>query len=250
MEEHVEAVPVPEAVPPPPLPPPSPPRSVRGRDLLMGVGILWAVELLLGLGLVGIVGGHVENAGPVAVFACTALGLGITALVSWHFVCRKYGRTLVDGFAIRPVGRRTAVISVLTGLGGAVVGVGLLILFGTGKSFMDRLMADPTGFALMMPLVLSGPIIEETYYRGFLFPVLRKKLGAGAALFLVTVWFGASHAVQVAGDWVALPVIVAMGLVWTLLRHRSESLVPSMVSHWTYNAVLFAVSIVWRIAGG
>ncbi len=246
MEEHVEAAPVPEAVPPPPPPSPLPPPTVGGRDLLIGVGILWGAGLLIGFALLGIGGGRVENAAPAAIIVCSMIGLAVTALVSWYFVCQKYGRTLVGGFDLRAVGRRAVVISALTGLAGAIVATVLVTLFATGRSFMGRLVADPTGFALTILLALSAPLIEETYYRGFLFPVLRKKLGAGIALFLMTVWFGAAHAFQVAGDWAALPVIVAMGLVWTLLRHRSESLLPSIVSHWTYNAVLVVVSIVGR----
>lgn len=240
-----------EAALPQVVPAPTPPlRSVRGRDLLMAVGIIWGAELAIGVAFLAVSGGSIEDARPIPVFISTALGLGVTTLVSWHFVCRKHGRSLLEGFSIRAVSRRTMVVSVVTGVGGAVVALVLINRFGTGESYMAKLVAEPVGFTLVMLLALTAPLVEEVYYRGFLFPVLRKKLGAGFAILLVTVWFGAPHAFQLAGDWVGLPVIVAMGGVWTLQRHRSNSLVPSMVCHWSYNAVLCVVSVVqWTTQG-
>lgn len=247
MEKPVEDVaPIPGAILPPP--PPPPPREARGRDLLIGVGIIWGADLLIGLVLMGIGGGRLENIEPAAIVAVSMVGLGVTAFVSWRFVCRRYGRTLVDGFALRPVGRKAVVAAALTGLVGAIAASVLVGLFGTGKSFMDKLVADPAAFALVALFALCAPFAEELYYRGFLFPVLRRKLGAAAGLVLVTVWFATAHASQLAGDWVGLPVIAAMGLVWTLLRHRSDSLIPSITSHLTYNAVLVAISVIDRIA--
>jgi len=219
------------------------PRSVRGRDLLAGVGIIWAIELAFGAVLALSGGPRAEGAGPIMILVTTMLGTAAVFVVSWGFVCRKYGKSLVEGFAIRRVPRRTLVVSATIGVVSGVVAAVLCFLFSTGESFMHELASTPLGFAVTAFLALTVPPVEEIYYRGFLFPVLTRKLGVVGGILVVTVWFGMAHGFQLAKDPVGLAIVVVMGLMWTLQRHLSRSLVPCIVSHWVYNATLFAVSL-------
>ena len=227
------------------------PGSVRGRDLLAGVGIIWAVELALAG--VFILSGGMKAEGPttpIMILLTTMLSTAAVFVVSWVFVCRKYGKSLAEGFAIRRVPARALLKSAAIGMASAVVAVALCYLFSTGESFMQELVSTPLGFAVMMFLALTVPPFEEIYYRGFIFPILTQKLGVVGGILLVTVWFGVAHAFQLAKDPIGLAIVVVMGLVWTLQRHLSRSLVPSIVSHWVYNAVLFTVSLLVQNGNG
>ena len=231
------------AVPPPVVQAELAPRLVRGRDLLAGVGIIWAVELALGAVVLLSGGLRAEGSGPIIILVATMLGTASVFVWSWVFVCRKYGRSLVEGFAIRRVPRKTLLMSAAIGVVSATVALVLCSLFSTGESFMEELASTPLGLTVVAILALTVPPFEEIYYRGFLFPVLARKLGVVGGILLVTVWFGVAHAFQLAKDPVGLAVVVVMGLMWTLQRHLSKSLVPCIVSHWVYNATLVAASL-------
>ena len=219
-------------------------RSVRGRDLLVGVLLVWGCQIALGVGLV-LCGGRdfkpVDH--PMAVMVASMAGAAMTALVSWYFVCFRRGESFREGFRMHLPSRATAVACVLTGFGCAVVGVLLMAAFATGKSDIARLAETIEGKLALTALGLLLPVVEEMYYRGFAFPVLSRTIGAVPAIVVVTLWFAAAHVPQLAGDWVGVPVIVALGAVWTVQRHVTGSLVPSLITHWVYNVCLVVPSL-------
>ena len=86
--------------------------------------------------------------------------------------------------------------------------------------------------------------VEEIYYRGFIFPVLCRKLGAVWSILIVTVWFGGVHAAQLHGDWALLPIVTGMGFIFTVQRYLTGSLLPSIVTHWTYNTFLVFLTVI------
>lgn len=67
----------------------------------------------------------------------------------------------------------------------------------------------------------------------------RRSRAAGARL-----WFGLIHTPQLFGDWVGVAVVTVMGAVFTFMRQRYDSIFPSMISHFTYNATLALAAIV------
>ena len=231
-----------------PVTPPKP-TSVCGTDLLIGVPIAWGCDLGLGLaigvvvGLAAGLGGASEFELPPAALVVAGLAGGLSgALVAWYFVCRKYGKTLAEGFSLRPMSWGRQVACAVLGVVSAVLVTLVLGEEDIGDSFMADLLEGPYGLFAVSLLAVTLPPLEEMYYRGFIFPVLREKLGGAAAVLIVTAWFGAAHSIQLAGDWGALAVVGAMGLIWTILRHVSNSLWPSIITHWTYNVALVAQS--------
>jgi membrane protease YdiL (CAAX protease family) len=68
-------------------------------------------------------------------------------------------------------------------------------------------------------------------------------MGARWSVAVVSIWFGLVHVPQLAGDWVGVPVILAMSFIWTLQRQIYQSLVPSMVCHWIYNVCVVGFSL-------
>jgi uncharacterized protein len=108
---------------------------------------------------------------------------------------------------------------------------------------MSDLASTPQGLAAISVMALLVPPFEEVYYRGFILPILRRSVGAVAAVLLVIVWFAAVHAFQVAGDLVAIVTIAFMGAVWTLQRQFTQSLIPPVLTHFSYNSVLVLISL-------
>ena len=228
------------------LPPGATP--VRGRvatvrDLLVAVAVVWAIEIILAVALATACHPRPVWEFPLGILACTVLATGATFAVVWYHASRKYARPFPEAFAIFDVPPRTLLWSLAIGVGGAVAATALMIALPQGDSPLARMTARPDGFVAMMALAILLPPFEEIYYRGFLFPILKRRYGAAAAVAIVIAWFGMAHLRQLAGSWVAFPIVMAMGAVWTVQRHRTGSLLPSTACHWAYNITLIAISI-------
>ena len=227
----------------PHIEPDRPERSAYWVDLLIAVAIIWSVELALGLALVLAAGGPDLSRVPVGLLATSLLATGATVAVSWAFVCWKYGKSFSEGFAIARVPRRAVLWSIAVGAAAAVVASLILSAAPEGDSLMTKLMRRPDGLLVLVTIAILLPPFEEIYYRGFLYPVLAKHLGGVAAVVVVAIWFGAAHVGQLAGDWLGIPIVFTMGVIWTVMRHRSGSVVPGMVCHLTYNLGLVALTL-------
>jgi membrane protease YdiL (CAAX protease family) len=86
-------------------------------------------------------------------------------------------------------------------------------------------------------ICLWVPFVEELTYRGLGFALL-ERFGRRSAILMVGVLFGLAH-----GLVVSLPVIVAFGCVLAWVRARTESVVPGMVLHATFNLVALVVAV-------
>ncbi|HEY8966497.1 MAG TPA: CPBP family intramembrane glutamic endopeptidase [Candidatus Methylacidiphilales bacterium] len=87
------------------------------------------------------------------------------------------------------------------------------------------------GFALVL-----GPLCEEAFFRGFLQPVLKARLGRPAlALGLSAAAFAAIH-----GHWVTLLPLFGFGLVQGLVYECAGSLLLCFWVHFWFNAITVA----------
>ncbi len=89
-----------------------------GKDLLIGIAIIWGFELLLGVALV-LWGGTsiqlVEH--PVAILLTTLASASLTLLMAWFFTCKKYGKSISAGFLISRPSRKCFIASLAIGIG-------------------------------------------------------------------------------------------------------------------------------------
>lgn len=88
--------------------------------------------------------------------------------------------------------------------------------------------------------ICIAPVIEELFFRGFLFPVLARRGGVPAAVFLTTVAFTLIHVSQLAGAWLPLVILFFVGLAFTLARAWTGSVAVPYLMHLGYNLTLFA----------
>jgi len=83
-----------------------------------------------------------------------------------------------------------------------------------------------------------APLMEELFFRGFLYPVLARRLGIGTAVVLTAAAFGALHAPQLGRAWGPVLVIFAVGLALTTARAITKSVAPGFLMHVAYNGTI------------
>ena len=92
--------------------------------------------------------------------------------------------------------------------------------------------------ASVLMVVVIGPFAEEVFFRGFIFPALRARLGLAWALAVS----GAIFAVFHVNPKVMLPIFVT-GVLLAWLYHKTGSIWPPFVAHALQNALALAVSL-------
>ncbi len=90
--------------------------------------------------------------------------------------------------------------------------------------------------------ITLGPLMEELFFRGFLYPVIARRLGVFWGIFLTALPFGLIHAVQYGYAWGAVLIIFFVGVVLTTLRAVTKSVASSFLAHVGYNATLMALA--------
>jgi membrane protease YdiL (CAAX protease family) len=92
--------------------------------------------------------------------------------------------------------------------------------------------------------ITFGPLMEELFFRGFLYPVLARHLGTAIGIFLTAFGFGMLHAMQLGFAWGAVFIIFLVGLALTIVRAVTKSVGCSLVVHIAYNFTLTALTFI------
>ena len=94
------------------------------------------------------------------------------------------------------------------------------------------------GYAVLLAFV--APITEELFFRGFMFGVLREKIGIWGGALATGLVFGIVH---VTGSPVeTVGVLVILGVLLCLLYQRTGSLLPCIALHALNNGISFTVT--------
>lgn len=108
----------------------------------------------------------------------------------------------------------------------------------------EQFFSKPTdAYLIAIFAVTLGPLMEELFFRGFLYPVLARRTGVVLAVVLTSIPFGLLHYVQYQ-SWGAVLVITMVGVVLTVVRVISKSVAASFVVHVGYNATLMVLTAV------
>jgi membrane protease YdiL (CAAX protease family) len=83
-----------------------------------------------------------------------------------------------------------------------------------------------------------APLMEELFFRGFLYPVLTRRLGMAFSVFITALAFSLIHAPQLGRAWGPVLVIFLVGLTLTITRVVTKSVAASFLMHVAYNATL------------
>ncbi len=96
-------------------------------------------------------------------------------------------------------------------------------------------------WALTIFGITLAPLMEELYFRGFLYPVLERSIGLPAAVFITAVAFAALHSSQLSNSWGPVLVIFLVGMVLTMVRAKKNSVAAGLLIHVAYNGTISAL---------
>jgi membrane protease YdiL (CAAX protease family) len=96
--------------------------------------------------------------------------------------------------------------------------------------------------------VTLGPLMEEVFFRGFLYPVLARRMGVFWGIILTALPFGLIHMVQYGYAWGAVLIICLVGVVLTAVRAVTKSVASSFLAHVGYNGTLMVLAA-WATDG-
>jgi uncharacterized protein len=108
------------------------------------------------------------------------------------------------------------------------------------KMPIEQFFQDRRSALLLMSLgVLLAPVLEETIFRGYIYPVVARSFGVNAGVLITGTLFGLLHASQLWGGWAQIALLVLVGIVFTHARARTHTVVASYLLHVSYNSFLF-----------
>lgn len=109
----------------------------------------------------------------------------------------------------------------------------------------DQFFATPVDAYLTAAFAVTlGPLMEEIFFRGFLYPVVARRLGFFWGIVLTALPFGLIHAFQYGYAWGAVLIIFLVGVVLTTIRAATKSVASSFLAHVSYNATLMALAVI------
>ena len=122
----------------------------------------------------------------------------------------------------------------------AVTALGSLVKQSGPVPFEEFFKARQTVLMIMAFGILVAPLVEETIFRGFLYPVAARQFGVVPGIVFTGFLFGAFHAMQLWGAWGQIALLVVVGIVLTAVRARTGSVLATFLLHVAYNSTLFA----------
>jgi membrane protease YdiL (CAAX protease family) len=100
-----------------------------------------------------------------------------------------------------------------------------------------------TALLFMAMAVLVAPLVEETLFRGYLYPLFARSFGIVPGIVMTGGLFGLMHGAQLGWTWSLVTVLILVGIVFTTVRARTGSVFASYLMHLGYNSLiaLFAI---------
>jgi membrane protease YdiL (CAAX protease family) len=107
------------------------------------------------------------------------------------------------------------------------------------QSTAEDVGADESDLALVAAgflFIFVAPVVEEVFFRGFFYGSLRTRLGVALSALLCGGVFGVIHA----GSGIeAVPILIALGIIFCLVREKTGSLYPCIAMHAVNNTFAY-----------
>jgi membrane protease YdiL (CAAX protease family) len=114
---------------------------------------------------------------------------------------------------------------------------------------------------LMCMAVLVAPLVEETVFRGYLYPLLARfaygvsrhfgmdaskalRVGISTSVLLTGALFGLMHGAQLGWSWEVVALLIIVGIVFTSVRARTGTVLASFLLHLGYNSMIAVTTII------
>jgi hypothetical protein len=92
--------------------------------------------------------------------------------------------------------------------------------------------------------VLIAPLVEETLFRGYLYPLFARSFGVWPGIVLTGVLFGLMHGAQLGWTWSLVSVLVTVGIIFTIVRSKTGSVFASFMMHLGYNSLISIAALI------
>ena len=213
------------------------------RDVVwaLAMAVLWVIAFVI-VGSLGERLGLALDSSLVIIF-----GTLLLLIPAWYFSVHKYGATWADlglrGFQPVAVGLGCGLM--LLSLLFNLLYAAFLGIFGLQIQPDIEQMFDNTNFPFILLLggTIIAPIVEEIFFRGFVFAGLRNRWDWKAAALMSAGLFALAHILPTS----FLPILI-LGLIFSLLYHISGSIWPAILMHMLTNIV--ALSAAYAISQG
>jgi membrane protease YdiL (CAAX protease family) len=162
---------------------------------------------------------------------------------------RRFANFVCDVFAFRKVGKfdlvLTAVLTLLTGMFATWL-VNYLIAFyphqvPAGLESANRAIRDSNGpllYSFLFGVCIFAPVVEELFFRGFLWWLIEKLTSSRIAFAATTILFAAAHM-----DILHVIAVFPLGLLFGLLRLKTKSFWAPLFAH-VLNNTLASINMV------
>jgi len=191
-------------------------RPISGWTLLLFVAVLLVVGTLAALFL------RSHPHGLIGILALFYAG-GLLAVV---LAVLPMGRDAPPALALREAGWRYAVFGAL----GTLVLSVTVSWIGPEPEGMKQVMELAQDRGKLLPslfaFALLAPVVEELIFRGLLYGWIEGRWGSMVALVVSSLAFAAAHY-----EPAHIVLVLPLGFLFGWLRRRTNSLMPSLVSH-------------------
>lgn len=133
---------------------------------------------------------------------------------------------------------------------------------GADKAPIEELFKDRHAALLLMAMaVLIAPLVEETVFRGYLYPLFAGKFsrlagkfgldsahavrfGTASGILITGILFGMMHGSQLGWNWGLVSLLTLVGVIFTFARASTGTVLASFLMHLGYNSLIAVTSIV------
>jgi len=110
---------------------------------------------------------------------------------------------------------------------------------------IQEIFKNRSGAMLLMAMaVFVAPLVEETVFRGYLYPLFAKSLGVLPGILITGVLFGLMHGSQLGWTWRLVLLLTLVGVIFTFARARTGTVLASFLLHLGYNSMIALTSII------
>ncbi|MDQ1610977.1 MAG: protease family protein [Pyrinomonadaceae bacterium] len=174
--------------------------------------------------------------------------LNIAMTVPIHLLTFGVAWAVVTGFGKRPFreavgwswgGRFGLWTCVALAIGLWLFGILLATVFGGQETDIDKIISSSNAarFSLAFLAVATAPIVEETVYRGVLFPPLARAAGMKWGIVIVSLMFAGIHYVQYWNNVGVIAAVTVLSFALTWVRARTGRLLPCFAIHAAFNGI-------------
>ncbi|TWT25212.1 CPBP family intramembrane glutamic endopeptidase [Planomicrobium sp. CPCC 101110] len=102
---------------------------------------------------------------------------------------------------------------------------------------LDWGFAGPLEFAFILLFVFVNPVLEEVYWRGYMYEKLRIKGTAAYAIIMTSIFYTLYHVLTVLHLFqsgytlVAVLPVLLVGLFWAYIREKTGSITATIIGH-------------------